>query len=193
MVNTATGSQIEKEFIKYNLEGFPLRGQDQNGNCLWLKEPVTEFKASKTYTPPTDNGVIEPLEDINEKLYLDNSVLTFEDSMLFGCSVELTFDELADFCNNQGWYNMLIFQNFWDMEQFGVSGNANPAFTNDWSNVKDEANNYDIKKEEQFYGIKGECEFPSTHEVQIYYQQIGTVQNPQYLMMYIKHEQVRNK
>lgn len=100
MVNTATGSQIEKEFIKYNLEGFPLRGQDQNGNCLWLKEPVTEFKASKTYTPPTDNGVIEPLEDINEKLYLDNSVLTFEDSMLFGCSVELTFDELADFCNN---------------------------------------------------------------------------------------------
>jgi len=67
-----------------------------------MKKPIKE------YSPPSGQ-TIEPLKNIKEKLYLNDPVLTFEDSMLYGCYLELTYAELDSFCNNQGWFKMLIF------------------------------------------------------------------------------------
>lgn len=86
-----------------------MRGADQYGRCLWLEKSVTTKSPTKIYTPPSDLV----LSSIEELLYLNDPVLTFEDSMLFGCYVEFNYDELEQFCENQGWYNMLIFQNFY--------------------------------------------------------------------------------
>lgn len=64
------------------------------------------------------------------------------------------------------------------MEMFGISGNANPAQTFDWTKVEYERDNSDIDRDEEFNDDKGDCFFPSTHEVSIYYQRIGTIENP---------------
>ena len=57
------------------------------------------------YTP-TDGFLINKVE---EKLYLDDPVLTFEDTMLYGCTLDLNYAELRDFCENRGWNNLMLF------------------------------------------------------------------------------------
>lgn len=47
--------------------------------------------------------------DITEKMYYDDPVLTFEDAMMFGCTLELTASELEEFCNKDKWKNLMIF------------------------------------------------------------------------------------
>lgn len=42
-------------------------------------------------------------------MYYDDPVLTFEDAMMFGCTLELTASELEDFCNKNKWKNLMIF------------------------------------------------------------------------------------
>lgn len=63
------------------------------------------------------------------------------------------------------------------MDKFGKSGNANPAYASDWDTVKLEGNN-ELEQDETFNSLQGECMFPSTHEVTIFYQKIGTVEEP---------------
>lgn len=65
-------------------------------------------------------------------MYFDDPVFTLEDSMLYGCTMSLTFQELSDFCTNKGWNNLMIFQNLYQLAWFGISGNSNPHFTSDW-------------------------------------------------------------
>lgn len=86
----------------------------------------------------------------------------------------------------------MIFQNLYQLNYFGKSGNANPAKMADWSAItveKDEMSQSGVWSPED-----GSCSFPSTHEVDIFYQKIGTVEDPQYLMFKISHGQLkRNK
>jgi hypothetical protein len=40
---------------------------------------------------------------MDELLYLEDPVFTFEDDMMFGCSLSFTYDELQNFCEANGW------------------------------------------------------------------------------------------
>ena len=53
--------------------------------------------------------------------------------MIYGCTMSFNYQELQDFCENKGWYNLMIFQNLYQLDWFGKSGNANPHFSQDWS------------------------------------------------------------
>ena len=37
-------------------------------------------------------------QTVNEPIYLDDPIMTFEDSMVYGCSMYLNNDELKEFC-----------------------------------------------------------------------------------------------
>ena len=129
------------------------------------------------------------INKVTEPLYIEDPVLTFEDSMLYGCTLNLNFEELKDFCQNRGWNNLMIFQNLYQLKYFGKSGNSNPAYLNDWEQIsiyKDEMSQAGVFSDET-----GACQFPSTHSVDIFYQKIGTVSDPQYLMMQMQHGQVK--
>ena len=73
-------------------------------------------------------------------MYFDDPVFTFQDSMIYGCTMSLNYPDLQDFCENKGWYNLMIFQNLYQLDWFGTSGNANPHFSQDWKQVKIDPN-----------------------------------------------------
>jgi hypothetical protein len=68
-------------------------------------------------------------------LYLDDPVLTFEDSILYGCTLSLNYAELKNFCTNRGCNNLMLFQNLYQLKYFGKSGNSNPAYLTDWEKI----------------------------------------------------------
>lgn len=51
------------------------------------------------------------INTVDTPAYFDDPVLTFEDSMLYGCTVELTKAELEKFCENREWLYLMLFQN----------------------------------------------------------------------------------
>jgi len=74
---------------------------------------------------------------MNKLLYFDDPVLTFEDSMVYGCTLELTKLELKTFCENKLWLNLAIFQNFYNgLSKVGKYGNSNPHYPNDWADIE---------------------------------------------------------
>ena len=56
--------------------------------------------------------------------YYEDPVLTFEDSLIYGCSLQLTLDELEDFCTRNMFTYMMLWQNLFGVEKVGISGNA---------------------------------------------------------------------
>jgi len=40
---------------------------------------------------------------------MDDPILTFDDSTLYGCKVNLTRAELQDYCTNKKWQNLMLF------------------------------------------------------------------------------------
>jgi len=43
-------------------------------------------------------------------MYYDDPVLTFEDSMVYGCTLELDYEELTnEFCKNNKWKDLMLF------------------------------------------------------------------------------------
>lgn len=165
--------------IEYNLNGFPLRGADESGHCYYVRDAISGTESSYL---PRDGYLIN---QVTESLYVDDPVLTFEDSILYGCTLDLTYDELQNFCEQRGWNNLMVFQNLYQLKHFGRSGNANPAYPSDWGKIqlsKDE-----MSQSSEWSASQGSCYFPSTHEVDIFYQQVGLVNSPQYLMFQINH------
>ena len=49
------------------------------------------------------------MKTVEDKMYFDDPVFTFQDSMIYGCTVSMNYAELQDFCLNRGWYNLMIF------------------------------------------------------------------------------------
>ena len=74
----------KKEYIAEPANGFYLSGADNNGEC-WAE---------------TSSGT----------RYYDDPVLDFSDSMLYGCSKDLTYAELETFCNSNQYRNLNIFK-----------------------------------------------------------------------------------
>ena len=105
-------------------------------------------------------------------MYFDDPVFTFQDSMIYGCTVSLNYLELQDFCLNRGWNNLLIFQNLYQDAWFGVSGNSNPHFSQDWKQITTSPN--DEIGGSGSWTNQGVCSFPSTHKIQVFYQKINT-------------------
>jgi len=91
--------------VEYSQNGFSLRGADNDGKCYFLKKPVADGVAEESVNWDADRTV----EDVSEKRYYDDPVLTFEDAMIFGCTLELTQSELEEFCNKNKWKNLMIF------------------------------------------------------------------------------------
>lgn len=79
----------------------------------------------------------------------------------------------------------MILQNLYKLKNFGKSGNADPHYTNDWEEVELGTDNFYNK------GIwndpSGTCELPSLHVIEVFYQKINTLEDPQYTILSIKH------
>ena len=144
--------------VDYSHDGFSLRGADNDGKCYFLKEPVADGISADT----GNWGDELTVETINEKRYYDDPVLTFEDAMVFGCTLELNAEELEQFCTSKKWKNLMIFQNLLQLKLVGKYGNSNPHFLKDWTDI--------ITPEETEGVFEDEvCEFPSVRVVEIFY------------------------
>ena len=76
------------------------------------------------------------MKDINDLKYFDDPTLTFEDSIVTGCHLDLTFDELMEFCSKENQFqNLVIFQNLYNLKHIGKYGNSSPLFIDDWITV----------------------------------------------------------
>ena len=73
-----------------------------------MREAINKGDQEQNPTFSENDAVID---SIDEPLYYDDPVLTFEDSMIYGCTLELDLNELQDFCNKYKWKNLMIFQN----------------------------------------------------------------------------------
>lgn len=117
------GSQEQIDLYVHNLFGFPLRGADQDGKCYWVRDADYTAGETSTFTIPSTL-----IDNLSERTYFEDPVLTFEDDMLFGCSLNLSYAELEAFCDRKGWSNLVLLQNLYKLEYFGRSGNANPHY-----------------------------------------------------------------
>jgi hypothetical protein len=107
VTDPVTATETEVDVYLSNMNGFPLRGADSDGLCYWTQTPVYEKGDPVTYSPEF------LINNLDEKLYLDDPVLTFADDMMFGCSLQFTFDELKTFCDSKGWSNLVLIQNLY--------------------------------------------------------------------------------
>lgn len=79
-------------YINEPTQGFPLLGADNTGKCFSVKDSISGVPSSITEFYMTD------FKDLK---YIEDPLLTFEDSILTGCHLDLTYDELRDFCTNK--------------------------------------------------------------------------------------------
>ena len=86
--------------------------------------------------PPYDAADIA---DFTERRYYEDPTLTFEESMSTGCHIDLTLAELNDFCRSNNDYNMVLFQNLYNLNYIGKYGNSNPYYKEDWVEVTKKA------------------------------------------------------
>ena len=119
-------------------------------------------------------------------MYFDDPVFSFENDMMFGCSLRFTLDELKNFCETKGWSNLVLLQNIYSMEWFGISANSNQHYPKDWQEIK-------IVSTDKF-GDQGAwadasqtCDLPALHIIEVYYQKINTLEDPQYILVEIQH------
>lgn len=120
------------------------------------------------------------MENSQDLKYFDEPQLTFEDSIISGCHLDLNFAELIDFCTNKKYANLMIFQNLFNLKKIGKYGNSNPHFVDDWINV---SKNNKINLNPTIDEGDGSCSFPSKGQISIFYQKIGRVDNPQFTII----------
>lgn len=86
---TEDGTRAGEDQILIQDGGFPLRGSDENGYCYYVRN--------------TEDGELEAgefgydlikAETVNEPLYYDDPLLSFHDSMIYGCRMDLNLEEL---------------------------------------------------------------------------------------------------
>ena len=129
--NAGQGTTSITEAIVTNKHGFPLRGASNDGACYFVDQAISgeKTKLTDTYSKPLQYPIIDTTD---VKTYFEDPVLTFEDSLIYGCSVQLNHEEFKDFCSNSLFQHLMLFQNLFLMDKIGVSGNADPQYTNDW-------------------------------------------------------------
>ena len=179
-LNTDGMSSLEaadkKQFIKEPVNGFYLIGADNSGQCFNIKESLT-VGSTDDRTTKTLDFVMENSSDLK---YFDEPNVTFEDSIITGCHLDLNFDELIDFCTNQKYSNLMIFQNLYNLKKIGKYGNSDPHFVDDWITV---SQNKKVNLNPTIDEGDGSCSFPSKGQISIFYQKIGRVDNPQFVIV----------
>lgn len=76
-------------------QGFFFRGADNKGECIsiTLAEDQTFEDYISKYVPD----------------YTEDPQFTFEDSIIYGCHMDMDYLQLKDFCKNKRFQNLLLF------------------------------------------------------------------------------------
>lgn len=101
-------------------------------------------------------------------------MLTFEDSLIYGCSIELDYEQFKDFCSNDLLKNMMLYQNLFLMDKVGISGNADPHYTKDWLNVDINESKDTFNDPSKLQFDETTCQLPSVRIIEIFYKRINT-------------------
>ena len=99
--------------------GFFLRGAKNNGECI-----MTDVAG--------DPGFVDP-QTIS---YFEDPQLTFDDSIIYGCYLDLSFEELKTFCEDQQYKQLSIFQNLREFTHVGKYGNSSILQKSEWNKVE---------------------------------------------------------
>ena len=76
------------------------------------------------------------IETIEDRLYFDDPILKFDDSMVYGCSLEMTEIERDQFCKEKMYEHLAIYQNFQNgFDKVGLYGNSKPEYEKDWTKI----------------------------------------------------------
>lgn len=119
-------------------QGMFFRGADNKGKCL---EVDLDEDVDQTYEDYIKKflraGTTEDVRYLPE--YTEDPMFTFEDSIIYGCHLDLNFLELKDYCSNTRYRNLLLFQYLnQTLNYIGKFGNSNPHFVSDWIKVQNE-------------------------------------------------------
>ena len=161
------------------------------GKCYSVNTPLQ--KDDRSTLSSITGAVTKPfIESVKDLLYYDDPVFTFEDSLLYGCTVELNQAELASFCKNREWIHLMIYQNLFQLEKFGTSGDSTPEFERDWAEVKVpiQDDQFELAANE---GADDVCNLPSIRIIEVFYSKINTFEDPQYTIEKVQHYSVKKK
>ena len=76
----------------------------------WTAEKAAVLRAAYGFQDGDDEALSSLLlATLAEKRYFEDPVFTFEDSIHYGCSVDLTFEELEAFCTEGLVEHLMIF------------------------------------------------------------------------------------
>ena len=78
-VTTLSSNSSTLQYINQSLPGFVLRGADNQGNCYNLQTSLTTGLNATDFL----------LSSVDDQFYFDDPLLVFEDSLIYGCSVQL--------------------------------------------------------------------------------------------------------
>ena len=102
--------------------------------------------------------------------------MTVTDSTLYGCHLDLTLTELEEFCNNDKFKFLMLFQNWESITHIGKYGVSNPNFIADWIEIERLGDPAVLEAE---FNINT-CKFPSTAEIRVFYERFGSEEDPQF-------------
>ena len=71
------------------------------GQCYFVEqEESPETKLPENFELDKFKEKYMMVDNVDVKTYYEDPVLTFEDSLIMGCSIELNLEEFKDFCKN---------------------------------------------------------------------------------------------
>lgn len=88
-------------YLKEPMQAFPLLGGDNKGQCYTVKDSIV--------TTVKNEDKAFKMADFSDLRYYEDPSLTFEDSILTGCHLDMNRQELQDFCLNKKFQNLVIF------------------------------------------------------------------------------------
>ena len=105
-----------------------------------------------------------------------NNDLTFGNDLVWGCSENLSLQELKNLCINQIWKNKLIYDITKQLNFTGQFGNANRHFILDWIKSDD----FNINSYQSIWDdLSNKCLIPSIIHIDIMYANYGLFNNTQ--------------
>jgi hypothetical protein len=150
-IGESIGGEDVKPYIKQSVNGFQLVGADKTGKCVLLE--------SEEAVPKTQ--------------YLDDPTITFEDGILTGCYIDLTLKELQEFCTQENFKRIVLFNNLQNLKYMGKYGNSDPHLQDEWVRVEAIPANKDFKFNDN------RCNIPTYSQINVFYNRIGKDSDPQ--------------
>jgi len=73
------------------------------------------------------------------------------------------------------------------MDRVGVSGNAEPHYSQDWLKVEIPENDDTFAEASTLSSNQDTCELPSIRVVEVFYKRVNTQREPQYVVVKMQH------